>query len=1033
VSDEAQELFLDALEVGDDARDAWLAARCGDRPALVAEVQALLDADRVAEGFLDPPVADTIPDERGRWLEGRAIGSYTIVRRIGVGGMGTVYEAMQQRPRRRVALKLLRCGLVSPELRRRFEQEAEILGRLRHPAIAGIYEAGTYDSELGPIPYFALEFIEDAKTLGAWVTGADLDAAAIVPLVVEIAEAIGHAHAAHVVHRDIKPSNILVGRDGRPRLIDFGVARATDDESRRITLATAVGELVGTLHYMSPEQCSFDGAEIDGRADVYSLGVVLYELLAGRLPYPIDGVAPAMVPELVRTHVPAPPLRDRQRWADLDAVVLTALEKDPRHRYATAEAFAEDLRRALRGEPVHARRSRRRVRLRRLWWHGRRALPVGVLAAGVGLGAWSLGRESPAIDRAVEPAATTPSSDGDRERHRHRIAIAERARDQGDLALAKRALQECPPDERGWEWWRLRAQLDGSVAHAPLDAPVDAVAYDAVGHRVLALTELGTLAMFEADVAAGRLVERWRVATDDRYLTLAVDAALRRVYVAGDRGVIHTYAIEDGAVLEDFGPGRSIWGVAIVEAPHGVLVTRTDGSLERWSLPTPQRRSTAVLGQRFGRTATFDERWVAALDDGAVLGDTTTGAVLRRLDVGARPEAVMIDALGIAVGGWDGDLWRFDADGTARPAAAALPAAILDIERVDDTTLAIAGADGVIRLWDRDAARTVAELRGHDFGVRALAIDPDGGALVSGSTDQSLRLWDPRRGPLDTVFVGAAEKIHALAWSTDGALLFTGSGVEWDRSAANELVAWSVDTGSAVARVRDHAATIEAVIVAGAAVVSADRDGTLVVRDAGLTPRVRVRAHPGRIHALAVSPGGDVIASAGEDGTVATWRLDDGAPIARIDPTIGAVRAIAWDGDALVAAGERGVARWIDGTTAITTLAPEAGTALAIGPGGERFVGDARGMLIRLGDGGWRVDTLGRTIHALSLVADGSRLAVASDDGRVRLVDPRDGAVVSTVGSHEFPVMAVAFSPDGGALASGGFDLQARIWRAPRP
>ena len=1037
MSDEAQELFLDALEVDDDARDAWLSARCEARPALAAEVRALLAADRVAEGFLDPPVVEAIPDERGRWLEGRTIGSYTIVRRIGVGGMGTVYEAMQQRPRRRVALKLLRCGLVSPELRRRFEQEAEILGRLRHPAIAEIYEAGTYDSELGPIPYFALEFIEDARTLGAWVTEAALDAAAIVPLIVEIAEAIGHAHAAHVVHRDIKPSNILVGRDGRPRLIDFGVARATDDESRRVTLATAVGELVGTLHYMSPEQCSLDGAEIDGRADVYSLGVVLYELLAGRLPYPVDGVAPAMVPELVRTHVPTPPLRDRaRRWPDLDAVVLTALEKDPRHRYATAEAFAEDLRRVLRGEPVHATRSRRRVRWRRAWWHGRRALPIGVLAAGLGLGAWSLGREPPPAS--PEPAiasgaAAATDAAADRERHRHRIAVAERARDQGDLAAAKRALQECPPGERGWEWWRLRAQLDGSAAHATLDAPVDAVAYDASGHRVVAATEAGTLALFEAELAASRLVERWRVATGDLYLTLAVDAPLRRVYAAGDRGVIHAYDLDDGALVEDFGAGRSIWGVAIVEAPHGVLVTRTDGSLQRWSLPGAQLRYGEGKGGRFGRLAAHDGRWVAALDDGAVLGDAATGAVLRQLDVDARPEAVMLDALGVAMAGWDGAPWRFDAAGARLPDAPVLPAAILDIERVDDTTLAVAGGDGVIRLWDRTAGRTVAELRGHDFGVRALAIDPDGGALISGSTDQSLRLWDLRRGALDMALVGAAEKIHALAWSTDGATLYTGSGVEWDRSDANELVAWSVDTGLARARVRDHTATIEAVIVAGTSVISADRDGTLVVRDVGLSPRLRVRAHAGRIHALAASPGGDALASAGEDGSVATWRLDDGAAIARVDATIGPVRAIAWDGDALVAVGDRGVARWIDGTTAITTVSSSAGTALAVGRGGETFVGDERGALTRLGEGGWRVDTLGRAIHGLALVADGSRLAVASDDGRVRLVDPRDGATVSTVGSHEFPVMAVAFAPDGGALASAGFDLQARIWRAPRP
>src|SRR5262245_34652650 len=217
-----------------------------------------------------------------RWLP-NSIGKYRILRHLGEGNMGIVYEAQQEQPRRKVALKVIKPGLASSELLRRFEQEAEALGRLQHPGIAQIYEAGWADTGFGPQPYFALEFIR-GRTLGDFVRERNLSVREKLELVAKVADAVHHAHQRGLIHRDLKPANILVDETGQPKVLDFGVARVTD-RGAPSTVQTDVGQIVGTLAYMSPEQVLGDPLEIDTRSDVYALGVILYELLAERQPY----------------------------------------------------------------------------------------------------------------------------------------------------------------------------------------------------------------------------------------------------------------------------------------------------------------------------------------------------------------------------------------------------------------------------------------------------------------------------------------------------------------------------------------------------------------------------------------------------------------------------------------------------------------------------------------------------------------------------------------------------------------------------
>jgi tetratricopeptide (TPR) repeat protein/predicted Ser/Thr protein kinase len=293
------------------------------------------------------PAASVIPARVGR---------YSILRVLGEGGMGTVYEAEQEQPKRTVALKVIRVGYLSPQLLRRFEHESQMLGRLQHPGIAQVHEAGTVEDERGnPVPFFAMEFIRGVP-LTAYATQKNLGTRERLDLIARICDAVYHAHQKGVIHRDLKPGNIVVDESGQPKILDFGVARATDSDIQQTTLQTGVGQLVGTVPYMSPEQVSGNPDELDTRSDVYALGVIAYELLAGRLPYDL---ARKMIHEAVRVIREEEPTRlssiNRTLRGDVETIVAKALEKDKVRRYQSAEALASDIRRYLKDEPIAAR------------------------------------------------------------------------------------------------------------------------------------------------------------------------------------------------------------------------------------------------------------------------------------------------------------------------------------------------------------------------------------------------------------------------------------------------------------------------------------------------------------------------------------------------------------------------------------------------------------------------------------------------------------------------------------------------------
>ncbi len=410
---QAESIFDQVVRLPPADRRAALTRQCGDDGELRDFVERLIESDAhrgssaADHRIYRAPAALPSP---------RQIGHYRIVRIIGEGGMGVVFEAEQEHPRRSVALKMLRPGLILPRSIERFEHEVRVLGQLKHPGIAQIIEAGTADVPgpagiAAPQPFFAMELVEGSSLI-QYAGLHHLTTHKRLELLIQVCDAVHHAHQKGVIHRDLKPDNILVNDAGQPKILDFGVARAVEIDSDIRPLRTLAGQLVGTIPYMSPEQLGGRRESVDIRSDVFSLGVVAFELLTGQLPF---NLSDATATEAMRVLATTTPRRAgalvHELRGDLDAILMQALAIEPDHRFGSCAEFADDLRRFLRHEPVRSHPPTMAYRMKKLVRRNR-GLVAGASLAALALIAGTIGTATYARREAQQ--ATRAQAQADR-------------------------------------------------------------------------------------------------------------------------------------------------------------------------------------------------------------------------------------------------------------------------------------------------------------------------------------------------------------------------------------------------------------------------------------------------------------------------------------------------------------------------------------------------------------------------------------------------------------------------------------------
>jgi len=869
-----------------------LCPRCLLKPGWANELDITVDHPSITEG------------------PGTKIGHYELLELIGEGGMGLVYLAEQKEPvKRKVAFKIVKLGMDTKQVVARFEAERQTLALLEHPNIAHVFDAGTTDAGR---PYFVMEYVE-GKSVTKYCDEHKLSVEERLELFKQVCEGVHHAHQKGIIHRDIKPSNILVSIHGDrvvPKIIDFGIAKAITQPLTKKTSFTEHGQLLGTPEYMSPEQAEMSYQDVDTRSDIYSLGVLLYELLTGATPFDakrlreggIDHIQQVICQEEPRTPSArltslgdkAKAVAERRRTQiitltrrlhrELEWIPMKAMRKDRTRRYRSASELADDIQNYLIGAPLIAGpesavyRTRKFVRK-----HAGSVAMVALVAIAIVIGlvasivmgcraeqarqkeatarkqveqalvraenAERVAQEQRKLAEQQRKLAEERAEDYRRSLYFNRIALAETAYRNSNMQRLRELLELCPADLRGWEWHRLNHVSDqASMTLQGHSERVYSVAFSPDDKRIVSSSK-------------DKTIKIWDAATGAELMTL--------------RG--HSNQVYGMAISSD--------GKHIVSDGKRIVSGSADGTVKVWDAATGDELKTLCgHGDRVES--------VAFSPDGGRIVSSSRNGTIKVWDVAIDRERVIL----AGPQGGEGFV-AFSPDGTR--------------------IVSVTGNNATIKAWDVATGTELTTLRGRRHGFLSAAYSPDGSRIVSGSCDNTIKVWDAATGVELMCLRGHKGWVLSIAFSPDGKRIVSCSMEDktikvWDVATGGELVSlghnsfvtsvafgpdgerivagssdktvglWDASTGAELMTLRGHTSAIRAVAFSpdGKYIVSGSENGTIKICDAGSGKElISVHGHTSRLRSVGFSPDGKRVISGSHDGTLKLWDAATGVEV----------------------------------------------------------------------------------------------------------------------------------------------------------
>jgi WD40 repeat protein len=1022
---------------------------------------------------------------------GASVPGYEIIRELGRGGMGVVYQARHLKLNRPVALKMILAGshAGAADLAR-FQTEAEAIARLRHPNIVQVYEVGEHEGK----PYFSLEFC-GGGSLEKKLNGTPLTPKEAAALVETLARAMRAAHEQKVIHRDLKPANVLLAEDGTPKITDFGLAKKLDEAGQ-----TQSGAIMGTPSYMAPEQAGGKSNETGPLADVYALGAILYECLTGRPPFKAATALDTLVQ--VVSEQPAPPsLLSPQVPRDLVTICLKCLRKEPEKRYASAQALAEDLRRFQAGEPIVARPVGRLERVTK--WARRRPAAAALASVGivtvlvlVGL-LVSLGYSmemATAYQREQELRTDAEHSredalnsrerlKGEKEKTEAALEAEQQARTREAVAQdlleqafylrrvasaysewrdnqvegARALLADCPASRRHWEWNFVARLCEGGKLTVRHSMGVVSVCFSPDGTRVASASRDGMIRLWGPQSGDIKLTIKGR---NEGHCCMCFHPDGKQLVQGCSDGTVQVWDTVNGQKLRTL-RGHTAYITSVCFDSHGKLLASGSGdkTVKIWHAETGEKmlsidgHADIVSSVSFGP----DGKQLASASAGTVqVWDTETGqkAIPPKAHNGTvksvcySPDGKSVASASSEQKGSRIKVW--DAQSGQEVCSRNAPAGTIESLAFSPDGLRLAGGvgDGTIKTWDVRTGDEQLTLKGHTTVVRCICSSPDGKLLASASEDRTARVWDAQSGQEARTFLGHAGFVYGVCMSPDGNRLASISGDRtvrvWDTRSGQTVLAIKGGIGGWVS---DRS-------------VSFSPDGKRLAGLSGETVKVwalengqevfTLKAPTGRVSSACFSRDGRRLAC-GVGTAIRLLDAQTGEDVCSLTGHTQRVKSVCFSPDSqrLASCSEGGTLRvWDLQTTKQTLLVNQPAYVLGglesicFSPDGKALAGASIHWVFKVWDAatgrevmafrGHNLPTPGQFYHPVTSICfspDGRRLACATS-GNVKVWDIQTGQEAITLKGHTSGVWCVSFSQDGTTLVSGSSDGTVQIWDA---